>query len=275
MLDNDAADKIGDVISADDFYSDAHRIVYRHIVQLIADGKPADVVTRVRSAGIDAEARLRRRPRVSRRARAERADRREHPALREHRARALDPAPARGDGDRDRRIRVQPARPQREDGARRGRGEGPAHRRAGLARRAELPGYRQAARERRRADRDAVQPRRSVGRHRRAHRLRRSRPDDVGLPAGRSRRRRRTTEHGEGAAARCACAHAERLEDDGRSYGRRRTRVDRRSAILRERCLSAGRAPGARPSRFMPARSWKSAIASRVLVPSTPSILPI
>src|SRR5512132_2719210 len=45
MLDNDAADKIGDVVSADDFYSDAHRIVYRHIVQLIADGKPADVVT--------------------------------------------------------------------------------------------------------------------------------------------------------------------------------------------------------------------------------------
>jgi replicative DNA helicase len=45
MLDNDAADKIGDVLSADDFYSDAHRIVYRHVTQLIADGKPADVVT--------------------------------------------------------------------------------------------------------------------------------------------------------------------------------------------------------------------------------------
>ena len=45
MLDNDAADKIGDVVTAEDFYSDAHRIVYRQIVQLIADGKPADVVT--------------------------------------------------------------------------------------------------------------------------------------------------------------------------------------------------------------------------------------
>jgi replicative DNA helicase len=45
MLDNDAADKIGDVLSADDFYSDAHRIVYRHVTQLIAEGKPADVVT--------------------------------------------------------------------------------------------------------------------------------------------------------------------------------------------------------------------------------------
>jgi replicative DNA helicase len=45
MLDNEAADRIGDAVRADDFYSDAHRIVYRHITQLIADGKPADVVT--------------------------------------------------------------------------------------------------------------------------------------------------------------------------------------------------------------------------------------
>jgi len=45
MLENDAADRIGDVVSADDFYSDAHRIVYLHVVALIADGKPADVVT--------------------------------------------------------------------------------------------------------------------------------------------------------------------------------------------------------------------------------------
>jgi replicative DNA helicase len=45
MLDNEAADKIGDVVNAEDFYSDAHRIVYRHILQLIGDGKPADVVT--------------------------------------------------------------------------------------------------------------------------------------------------------------------------------------------------------------------------------------
>ena len=45
LLDNDSADKVGDVISADDFYSEAHRLVYRHITQLIAEGKPADVVT--------------------------------------------------------------------------------------------------------------------------------------------------------------------------------------------------------------------------------------
>jgi replicative DNA helicase len=45
MLDNDAADKIGDVLGAEDFYGDGHRIVYRHVAQLIAEGKPADVVT--------------------------------------------------------------------------------------------------------------------------------------------------------------------------------------------------------------------------------------
>ena len=45
LLDNDAADRIGDLISEDDFYSDAHRVIYRHVLALAADGKPVDVVT--------------------------------------------------------------------------------------------------------------------------------------------------------------------------------------------------------------------------------------
>jgi replicative DNA helicase len=45
MLDNEAADRIGDAVSAADFYSDAHRVIYRAIVELISEGKPADVVT--------------------------------------------------------------------------------------------------------------------------------------------------------------------------------------------------------------------------------------
>jgi len=45
LLDNDAVDRVGDVIADADFYSDAHRLVYRAIVTLAADGKPADVVT--------------------------------------------------------------------------------------------------------------------------------------------------------------------------------------------------------------------------------------
>ncbi len=45
LLDNEAADKIGDLVGAEDFYSDAHRVIYRHIVKLGGEGKPIDVVT--------------------------------------------------------------------------------------------------------------------------------------------------------------------------------------------------------------------------------------
>ena len=45
LLDNEAVDKVGDVLIDADFYSEAHRLVYAHIVRLVADGKPADVVT--------------------------------------------------------------------------------------------------------------------------------------------------------------------------------------------------------------------------------------
>src|SRR6516162_4383196 len=37
LLDNEAADRIGDVVSAEDFYSEAHRLLYRHTTQLIAE----------------------------------------------------------------------------------------------------------------------------------------------------------------------------------------------------------------------------------------------
>src|SRR5215475_7731070 len=45
LLDNAAADKIGDILAAEDFYNDAHRSLYSAMMQLIADNKPADVVT--------------------------------------------------------------------------------------------------------------------------------------------------------------------------------------------------------------------------------------
>ncbi len=45
LLDNDAVDRIGDLLSDADFYSEAHRLVYQHIVALVAQAKPADVVT--------------------------------------------------------------------------------------------------------------------------------------------------------------------------------------------------------------------------------------
>ncbi len=45
LLENAAADRIGDILGGDDFYSDAHRAVFDAIMHLIADNKPADVVT--------------------------------------------------------------------------------------------------------------------------------------------------------------------------------------------------------------------------------------
>jgi len=45
LLDNDAVDRVGDVIADADFYSEAHRHVFHTIVALAAEGKPADVVT--------------------------------------------------------------------------------------------------------------------------------------------------------------------------------------------------------------------------------------
>ena len=45
LLDNEAADRIGDVVAEDDFYTDAHRVIYRHITALANEGKPVDVVT--------------------------------------------------------------------------------------------------------------------------------------------------------------------------------------------------------------------------------------
>jgi replicative DNA helicase len=45
LLDNVAWDRIGDILSVDDFYRDDHRRIYRHIARLVEQGKPADVVT--------------------------------------------------------------------------------------------------------------------------------------------------------------------------------------------------------------------------------------
>jgi len=45
LLDNQAFDRIADLVSAEDFYRDDHRRLFRHISRLIEQGKPADVVT--------------------------------------------------------------------------------------------------------------------------------------------------------------------------------------------------------------------------------------
>ena len=45
LLDNQAWDKVGDLINEGDFYRDEHRRIFRQIVRLFTTGKPADVVT--------------------------------------------------------------------------------------------------------------------------------------------------------------------------------------------------------------------------------------
>jgi replicative DNA helicase len=45
LIENDAWDRIGDVVREDDFYRFDHRLVFQHIARLIEKTRPADVVT--------------------------------------------------------------------------------------------------------------------------------------------------------------------------------------------------------------------------------------
>ena len=45
LLDNTAWDRIGDAVSEDDFYRADHRLIFKHIAQLIEQNKPADALT--------------------------------------------------------------------------------------------------------------------------------------------------------------------------------------------------------------------------------------
>jgi replicative DNA helicase len=45
LLDNQAFDRVADLVSAEDFYRDDHRRIWRHIARLIEASRPADVVT--------------------------------------------------------------------------------------------------------------------------------------------------------------------------------------------------------------------------------------
>ncbi|MCS6997199.1 MAG: replicative DNA helicase [Casimicrobiaceae bacterium] len=45
ILDNNAVDRIADLLRPEDFYNEGHRLIYEHIQRLAAQGKPADAVT--------------------------------------------------------------------------------------------------------------------------------------------------------------------------------------------------------------------------------------
>ena len=45
LLDNEALDKIADILHEDDFYRYDHKLIYQHISRLIQLARPADIVT--------------------------------------------------------------------------------------------------------------------------------------------------------------------------------------------------------------------------------------
>ncbi|MBZ0091102.1 MAG: replicative DNA helicase, partial [Sulfuricellaceae bacterium] len=49
LLDNNAWDRIADVLRGEDFYRQDHRIIFKHITKLFEHGKPADVITAAES----------------------------------------------------------------------------------------------------------------------------------------------------------------------------------------------------------------------------------
>jgi len=55
LLENEALDKIADLISSSDFYRHDHRVIYEHISRLIEHSKPADIVTVAESLESTAE----------------------------------------------------------------------------------------------------------------------------------------------------------------------------------------------------------------------------
>ena len=45
LLDNQAFDRVADLVGSDDFYRDDHRRIFRHVARLVEANRPADVVT--------------------------------------------------------------------------------------------------------------------------------------------------------------------------------------------------------------------------------------
>jgi len=93
LLDNQAFDRIADLVTGEDFYRDDHRRIFRHLSKLIEHAKPAGRGHGRRVDRGEARTRTVPAPRLSRFARAEHAQRAQHPALRRAGPRALDPAP--------------------------------------------------------------------------------------------------------------------------------------------------------------------------------------
>jgi replicative DNA helicase len=55
LLENEALDKVADLLTADDFYQHDHKTIYQHIAKLIERNRPADIVTVAESLESTAE----------------------------------------------------------------------------------------------------------------------------------------------------------------------------------------------------------------------------
>jgi replicative DNA helicase len=55
LLDNEALDKIADILKPNDFYQHDHKLIYQHIIKLLENNKPADIVTVAESLESTAE----------------------------------------------------------------------------------------------------------------------------------------------------------------------------------------------------------------------------
>ena len=45
LIDNEALDKIADIVSNKDFYRHDHKLIFQHIIKVIEANQPADIIT--------------------------------------------------------------------------------------------------------------------------------------------------------------------------------------------------------------------------------------
>ena len=55
LLENEALDKVADILTAKDFYRHDHKLIFQHIAKLIEHNKPGDIVTVAESLENSAE----------------------------------------------------------------------------------------------------------------------------------------------------------------------------------------------------------------------------
>ena len=134
LLDNNAWDRVGDLLTDGDFYRYEHQLIYGAIGTPDQRQQAGRRHHRLRAAAVAGQGRGDGRPGLPELAGAVRAQRQQHPPLRGDRARALHPAQAGHGQRRDRHRGLQHAGQGGREDPGRGRAEDLQHRRGRLAR---------------------------------------------------------------------------------------------------------------------------------------------